>query len=80
MSTKHNDAWKEALRPKIQLIQRVASSPDGEELFNLLANTFDTVSLRGLDTHDTYYKLGMRDVVQYLRELRDAKTDEDIPA
>lgn len=69
-------AWRHALRPKIELIQRLALTDDGKALFDLLESAFENRSLKGEDPYQTYYNLGQRDVVQYLRELRDIKPGE----
>jgi hypothetical protein len=75
--TQNEQSWRDALRPSIQLIQRLNESEDGKALFSLMEQVFENRSLKGTDTHDTYYRLGQRDVVLYLRELRDYQQDED---
>lgn len=64
-------AWKEALREKSDLVRQVAETELGARLFELLEETFERRSLVGDGPHETYYRLGQRDVVQYLRELRE---------
>ena len=71
-----DETWRNALRPKIQLINSIFNTHDGEQFFQLLVDTFDRTNIRGADTHETYYRLGQRDVVQYLRELREAAARE----
>ena len=61
--------WANALKDKIQLVQRVGATPDGKALLDLLTDVFENRPLKGADPYDTYYNLGQRDVVQYLREL-----------
>ena len=63
-------AWEEELKNRAKLVQAVASTPDGKALFDLLETVFESRRLRDDDPHQTYYNLGQRDVVQYLRELR----------
>ena len=63
------DDWAEQLRSKVELINRVGSTPDGKALLELLQDVFEDRTLRHSDPYQTYYNLGQRDVAQYLRQL-----------
>jgi hypothetical protein len=67
--------WQDRLRETQQLLQRLGSNPDGKALIKLLRETFEDRHLRGDDPYDTYYRLGQRDVVQYLRTLMEGNKD-----
>jgi hypothetical protein len=61
----------DALKRKQGIIKRVLMTSDGKELMRVLEETFEERRLRGDDPYDTYYNLGQRDLVQYLKQLRD---------
>ena len=63
--------WMEAIREKRKVVQNVLKTPEGKKLFAVLEDTFERKPLKGENPHETYYNLGQRDLVQYLRELRD---------
>lgn len=46
------------------------ASPDGQRLMDILEDLYYDGDLVGTDTWDSYRKLGRRDVVCYLRDLR----------
>jgi len=58
--------WKERLKERERIIKRVCETADGQLLLALLNDTFVTADLVGKDTHDTYYRLGQRDVVEFI--------------
>lgn len=62
---------RDHLREKQRVIRSVLNTPEGKNLFELLEDAFENRALKASDPHDTYYNLGQRDLVQYLRELRD---------
>lgn len=64
------EAWKEKLREKSSVVRDAFSTEAGQKLEKLLIETFEDKSLKSEDPHETYYRLGQRDVVQYLRELK----------
>ena len=71
MQDQLRQAWAEALHDKMRVVQEVARTPAGKKFFALLEETFERKSLRGSGPYETYYNIGQRDLVEYLRELRD---------
>ena len=68
----HSDTmnkWRSAVRDKSEIVRSAANTPAGKKLLDLMEETFCNQSLRRDSPYDTYYALGQRDVVQYLREL-----------
>jgi hypothetical protein len=49
--------------------QTIFRTPEGELVLEGLRNELDGGDLRGVDTHDTYYRLGKRDALTYIEEL-----------
>ena len=68
--------WKQKLKDNARIIARITDTQQGKDLIKLLNDVFNHTELRGEDTHDTYYRLGQRDVVEYLNVLIGAKLDE----
>lgn len=58
------------LAPKAGAVARVLSSEDGKVLMEALEAEFFEGDLLGETSEETHYNLGARDVVCYLRELR----------
>ena len=48
------------------------ASPNGQEVLKALEAEFDHVNIKSSDPHETYYRLGQRDVVVYLRQILQA--------
>lgn len=71
------EQWKERLREKAEIVRSALNTDSGKALFGLMSQTFESGSLKGEDPHDTYYRLGQRDVVAYLRELSEVTNVRD---
>ncbi len=57
------------LQRKAAAVRDFLSSPGGKAVMEILEEEFHDGDMRGTDTHQTYYNLGRRDVVAYLKEL-----------
>lgn len=57
------------LDKKAARFHRVLTSPDGAKCFEDLIEAFDHDEIKGDDPYETYYKLGQRDVIVYLKQL-----------
>jgi len=68
------DALK-AVRSKAKTVARFMNSPIGSKVINLLELEFP--SGKGKDPYDTYYKLGGREVIEYLKSLQRISEKED---
>lgn len=81
MRKRLNDAALKILQDNVGCIQRVFSGPDGAEALKVLERAFDGDTLRGETPEDTYYNLGARDVVVYIRQLNnyEVKDVSEIP-
>jgi len=60
---------KKSLARKSALIGHFMESEAGQELIRVLEEEFYDGELVGKDPHQTYYNLGRRDVVSYLKQL-----------
>lgn len=60
---------QEKLRHKRARFRRVFGSLDGKKVMEDLAEQFDNEELRAKTPHDTYYNLGRRDVVVYIKQV-----------
>lgn len=58
-------------------LNRILMTPNGEELIKILAEDFDGSCYCKGDSHHTAYLEGRRDVITYLREVRE---DARIPS
>ena len=67
--TKGIDEIKKRLAKKSMLVSNFMRSEAGRAIIEILDEEFHDGELRGTDTHQTYYKLGQRDVVSYLKQL-----------
>jgi hypothetical protein len=56
---------------KSKAISRFLGSPDGKEVLSLLEEEFFLGSMMGSSPEQTAFNLGRRDVVVYIRNLRD---------
>lgn len=70
------DDWKKSIARKASEIKRVFGTHSGKAVLNILEDQFDGEDLRGQTVEETYYKLGQRDVVTYLRQLNRIQVDE----
>lgn len=50
-------------------LQQLLSSPVGKDVLYILANELNVDSLIGVDTHDTYYRLGKYEALQTIKRL-----------
>lgn len=69
-----DDALK-SVRSKAKTVARFMNSPVGEKVIKLLDMEFSESF--GKDPHDTYRKLGNREVIDYLRQLQRIDERED---
>ena len=67
--------WKQRLKDRERIVKRVFETAEGQQLLALLNDTFTHGDLIGKDTHDTYYRLGQRDVVEFLNHLNSMETE-----
>ena len=56
---------------KSKAISRFLDSPDGKEVLSLLEEEFFLGTMMGSTPEQTAFNLGRRDVVVYIRNLRD---------
>lgn len=59
----------------IGALRSVLGTEEGKRLFKYLQEKYLDTSCKGRDTHETYYRLGQRELVQGL--LQDAKFNEE---
>ena len=79
MSDKGLDKIKASLARKSGLISGFMQSEAGKEIIRVLEEEFYDGELKGDDPYQTYYNLGQRDVVSYLKQLarwREEKIEE----
>ena len=69
MSNSDLDKIKANLARKSSLVAGFMRSEAGKEIIRVLEEEFYNDELRGEDPHQTYYNLGRRDVVSYLKQL-----------
>ena len=58
------------IRQKAGVIGELMNSHVGKELIRILDEMFGSGEMRGENPYDTYFHLGQRDVVEYLKSLR----------
>ncbi len=63
-------AMKKRIREKAAQFQELLNNPVGKNLMTILEEEFCKQDLRGATVEDTYYNLGGRDVVEYLKTLQ----------
>ena len=63
------------VKQKAKTIQRFMNSPVGQQVVRMLEQEFP--GGKGTDPYDTYYKLGARDVIEYLHQLKRIGEKED---
>ena len=62
------------LKDKIQLVKRVLNTADGEEFLAILDEQFNKTNLHTPgDPYTTAYNCGARDVVIYLKQMKESK-------
>lgn len=60
---------EKATRAKADRFAAVFGSPEGQRVLKELEQEFDGDELRGVAPHDTYFKIGQRDVVVYIKQM-----------
>lgn len=60
---------KSRLARKSALVTAFLNSAAGKEMIKVLEEEFYDGEIKGSDPYDTYYNLGRRDVVAYLKQL-----------
>jgi hypothetical protein len=66
------------INQKAGLVRSVLTTDAGREMMTLLEEAFYHGEIFGETAEKTAYNLGRRDVVLYLRQLRDFKHKEDV--
>jgi hypothetical protein len=72
----HQQAIDDAIKDKVQLMQRLLATPDGKSLMSFLVAEYEDLPLFGSTPEQTAYRVGQRDLVQRLRSLRDYNREE----
>lgn len=65
------------IKHKARIVRGCFDTPAGRETLNFMLAEFDRTDLRGDTTEETYYNLGARDLVIYLRQLVDIQDNEE---
>ena len=60
---------EEAVKRKSRDFSALFSTPEGQRVLKCLDEEFNGAELRAKDPHNTYYNLGRRDVVTYIRQM-----------
>lgn len=63
------DAALANLKAKSKYFHQVFRSSQGKQVLEALEKEFDHENIKSGDPHETYYRLGQRDVVVYIRQL-----------
>ncbi len=66
---------KKNLARKQALVSNFMRSEAGREIIRVLEEEFYDGTLLGDDPYETYYKLGRRDVVSYLKQIANWRED-----
>jgi hypothetical protein len=61
----------------VKTFQSVFKTPGGKEVLKALEDEFDAMDIRDDNPHNTYYKLGQRDVVVYIKQMLEAAENID---
>jgi len=64
------DKMRRRIRGKAAKYVELLNNPVGKDLIAILEEEFCGVDLRGSTVEDTYYNLGSRDLVEYLKQLQ----------
>lgn len=70
------DKWQEAVDRKGILFRKVFGTSNGKKAFQELVDIFVKQSSKGVDPYDTYYKLGQRELVEYIRQIMENEPNE----
>lgn len=71
MAKKTPEQVKQELFKKADIVKRVLCTADGEKLLKFLEEEFDHEQIfTPGDPHHTAYRLGQRDVVVYLKQMK----------
>ena len=65
----HKKRVEEATKRKAAAFAAVFNTRDGEKVLEALEAEFDRDELRGGEPHSTYFNLGQRDVVVYIKQM-----------
>ena len=65
-----------SLRRKTGKVRLLFNTALGLEVLEILADEFDAPDLRGSTVEDTYFQLGRRDVLVYIKQLLEAEMPE----
>lgn len=55
------------------VLNELFRKPVGQDIIDLLESEFDVSVIKGKDTHDTYYKLGLYDALTIFKKLGASK-------
>lgn len=75
MSTR--DEIMERLRTKVRYFHSTFTSTQGQVVLKALEEEFNHDNIKSSDPHETYYRLGQRDVVVYIRQLLENMEKQD---
>ncbi len=73
--SKSLDKIKAKLAHKQVLVRTFMASEAGQEIIRVLEEEFCEGNLVGIDAYSTYYNLGRRDVVTYLKQIAQWRKD-----
>ena len=57
------------LKEKSRAIRSIFDNPAGRRVLEILSEQFDSDDLRGKTVEETYYKLGQRDALVFIRQM-----------
>lgn len=63
---------------KARVIQRVMATPDGQQMLKAMEDVFENVPLFAEDAHRMAYRVGQRDVLQWMKSLNDLQREESV--
>ena len=64
------EKMQQRIRGKAAKYVELLNNPVGKDLIEILEEEFCGMDLRGSTVEDTYYNLGSRDLVEYLKQLQ----------
>lgn len=68
---------REKLILKTKKFRRVFGGGEGKAILEALEEGFDHDEIKSSDPHETYYRLGQRDVVVYIKQMIKASEKND---
>jgi len=63
------EAAKSAARKKARKFEELFNTPLGKQVLDAMSNEFDIGEMRGKSVEDTYFNLGRRDAVVYIKQM-----------